>query len=101
MKKMTLLLGVFVLIGGVVLGAWATTAQVDRGSRLFSDRVLEWQRPVTEAGLPLKLSARLNMPQPSTWQVAQAQLTEWGVPASWLEGNGSWALTGLLLAVVL
>ncbi len=100
MKKSALLLGVFVLISSAMLGAWAATVPMGKEGRAH-DRIIAWQRPVADAGLPLKMSARMYLPQQSTWQMAQAKLTEWGVPSSWMEGNGSWALTGLVLAVLL
>ncbi|MBF0184353.1 MAG: hypothetical protein HQM06_08185 [Magnetococcales bacterium] len=100
MKKIRMFFSVTLLLTAVMAISVVALAQVNKEPRKVSQAVSDWQLPVSTAGLPLKLTPNLQMPA-STWQLTQAKLTAWGLPASWLQGEQTLALTGLLLALIL
>ncbi|WP_130473051.1 hypothetical protein [Candidatus Magnetaquicoccus inordinatus] len=100
MKKIILLLGVVLGSAALLWTVWVIDPHGKQENYLLSEQTIAWQRPVTGEGVGLKMSARLHLPQ-NTWQLAQAKLSEWGVPSAWLSSNGSLALTGIVLAIIL
>ena len=91
MKKVGMLLGVLLLVGGILYtDATLNSTQIEPRGTVHSTRS-------ESVGIPLILTTRLASNK-SYWHMAMATLSELGVP---VDGGKSMALTAILLAVVL